>query len=82
MILESNHSYCLGKALLILYNHWAITSVDFKFNISMYLLGKLFFRLFLHWSKNVRAIFQHLLYIRIFKLYDANTRDTLRLSKE
>jgi hypothetical protein len=48
----------------------------------MYLLGKLFFRLFLHWSKNVRAIFQHLLYIRIFKLSDVNAKDQLKLSKE
>jgi len=81
MILESNHSYCIGKALLIVYNHWEITTSDFKFNISMYLLGKLFFRLFLHWSKNVRAIFQHLLYIRIYKLTDLNMRDSLRISK-
>lgn len=68
IVLEGSHCYGLGKALLILYNHFNIFSQEFKFAISMYLMGKLFFRLFLHWSHNVRTIFHHLIYIRINKL--------------
>ena len=33
----------------------------------MYLLGKPFFRLFLHWSHNVRYVFHHLLAFKIYK---------------
>jgi hypothetical protein len=32
----------------------------------MILLGKLFFKLFLNWSKNVRTLFYHLLVFRIY----------------
>lgn len=67
IILEGSHCYSLGKALLLLYNHFNIFSQEFRFAISMFLMGKLFFRLFLHWSFNVRTIFHHLLYIRINK---------------
>lgn len=67
MILEGSHCYTLGKALLLVYNHYNILSQEFKYAISMFLMGKLFFRLFLHWSFNVRTIFHHLLYIRINK---------------
>lgn len=67
----------MGKALILIYNHFNILSPDFKYSVSLYLMGKLFFRLFLHWSQNVRTIFQHLLYVRINKLteYSKNTKN-------
>jgi hypothetical protein len=33
----------------------------------MYLLGSVFFRLFLHWSHNVRYIFNHLIAYKIYR---------------
>ena len=76
MVLESSHCYSLGKALLLLYNHYSIFSQEFRYSISMYLMGKLFFRLFLHWSFNVRTIFHHLLYIRFNKLTEFSNKNT------
>lgn len=81
MVLESSHCYSLGKSLLLLYNHYNIFSPEFRFSISMYLMGKLFFRLFLHWSFNVRTIFHHLLYIRINKLTDFSNKNTKVFSR-
>jgi hypothetical protein len=81
MVLESSHCYSLGKALLLLYNHYSIFSQDFRYTISMYLMGKLFFRLFLHWSFNVRTIFHHLLYIRFNKMTEFSNKNTKIFSR-
>lgn len=81
MVLESSHCYSLGKALLLLYNHYSIFSQEFRYSISMYLMGKLFFRLFLHWSFNVRTIFHHLLYIRFNKLTEFSNKNTKIFSR-
>ena len=81
LILEGSHCYSLGKCLLLLYNHFNIFSQEFRYAISMYLMGKLFFRLFLHWSFNVRTIFHHLLYIRINKLTEFSSKNTKVFSR-
>ena len=44
-------------------------------------MGKLFFRLFLHWSFNVRTIFHHLLYIRFNKLTEFSNKNTKIFSR-
>jgi hypothetical protein len=41
-------------------------SPSFKKTITMYLLGRVFFKLFLHWANNIRFIFHHLLIYRIY----------------
>lgn len=81
LVLEGTHCYSLGKCLLLLYNHFNIFSQEFRYAISMYLMGKLFFRLFLHWSFNVRTIFHHLLYIRINKLTEFTSKNTKAFSR-
>jgi hypothetical protein len=81
MIIEGPHCYSLGKALIILYNHFNIFSSEFKYAVSLYLMGKLFFRLFLHWSFNVRTIFHHLLYIRINKMTEFSGKNNKVFSR-
>ena len=53
--------------MIMLYAHFKIFSLEFRRNLSMLLLGKVFFHLFLHWSKNVRDIFFHLVVMRIYR---------------
>ncbi len=55
-----------GKVLLLLYDHYKLFPVDFRIEACLFLMSKVFFKLFLHWSGNVRAIFHHLLFIRIY----------------
>lgn len=40
--------------------------MDFRIEACLFLMSKVFFKLFLHWSGNVRAIFHHLVFIRIY----------------
>lgn len=65
-ILESDHCFAISKALLLVYKHFNLLSFDCRRDITFFLLGKPFFRLFLNWSFNVRVVFQHLLMFRIY----------------
>jgi hypothetical protein len=39
------------------------------------MLGRIFFKLFLHWSYNVRVIFHHVLVVRIYKFFSKELKD-------
>jgi hypothetical protein len=52
--------------MLVIYDHYKIFPVEFRIEIALYLMTKVFFKIFLHWSPNVRAIFHHLFFIRIY----------------
>lgn len=41
---------------------------EFRREMSLFLLGKVFFRLFLSWSFNIRVVFHHLLLFRLVLL--------------
>jgi len=49
----------------LLYNNYTLFSSTFRKNIAMYLLGKVFFKLFLNWAPNIRIIFHNMLVYRI-----------------
>lgn len=66
-ILESEHSYLLQKTLAIIYKFYFIFTSEFKEDLNKFILSKVFYKLFLHWSQDVRSIFHMLL---IFKVYD------------
>ena len=51
---------------MLIYDHYRLFPVDFRIETCLYLMSKVFFKLFLHWSANVRTIFHHLLFIRIY----------------
>jgi hypothetical protein len=64
-IILSDHSYAIGKCLLLYYNHYNMLNFNIRKDLNMFLLGRVFFKLFLNWSINVRAVFHHLLIFRI-----------------
>lgn len=64
-ILEFNHSYLSIRALWIVYIYYEIFSLQFQNSLDTYLLGKVFYSLFLHWCGHVRRIFMCLLVKKI-----------------
>ncbi|EAR90961.2 hypothetical protein TTHERM_00145660 (macronuclear) [Tetrahymena thermophila SB210] len=65
MILEGDHAMCISKGLAIIYNNYNLLSNDIRQEVIEYLFGNIFFKLFMHWSQNVRYVFHHLLVYRI-----------------
>lgn len=65
IIMEGEFSVAIMKSLVIIYNNYENFNVEFRKNISLYLLGKIFFKLFMHWSSVVRSTFYHLLILKI-----------------
>jgi hypothetical protein len=63
-IYENEHSLCLSKFLWLYYKQGHIMSIDHFTEIVQNIYDKLFFKLFFHWSWQVRNIFYYfLLYI-------------------
>jgi hypothetical protein len=67
VIFEVDFSMATSAALTLIYNNFGFFHLEFQRSLSMYLLGSAFFKLFLHWSHNVRYIFNHLLAYRIYR---------------
>lgn len=84
MILDSDYSFTAGRALHLLYENFESFNEEFKVDVSNYVLGKNFFTYFLHWSKNVRIIFHHLMVVRIniFVVNVLRDSDTPQLLRE
>lgn len=69
LVIENLYSYSTAKALHLVYEQFDLFSYDFRIQLCNYLLGRLFFKLFLHWSYNVRVIFHHLFIVKIHKFF-------------
>lgn len=54
--------------LKLIYDHYNMFAPEFRREMSLFLLGKIFFRLFLSWSFNIRVVFHHLLLFRLVML--------------
>ena len=67
IMLEVDFSVTVSATLTLIYNHFSLFHLEFRRSISMYLMGSVFFRLFLHWSYNVRYIFNYLLAYKIYR---------------
>jgi hypothetical protein len=65
IILESEHALVLARCLTFLYKHHSSFSVALRRELSLLLLGNMFFKLFLSWSKSVRQVFHSMLLYRI-----------------
>ena len=48
-----------------MYDYYEWISPEWRDIVTMYLLGKVFFRLFFHWSYQVRIIFYNFLIIKV-----------------
>jgi hypothetical protein len=67
IVLEVDFTVAVSAFLTLLYNNFDFFHVEFRKNISMYFLGKQFFKLFLHWSYSVRYVFHHLLAFKVYR---------------
>jgi hypothetical protein len=66
LIIETiEHTEAIIRALILIYDFYDWLSPEWRDNISMYLLGKVFFKLFFHWSFQVRIIFFNFLIIKL-----------------
>lgn len=65
IILEGEFGIAIVKVLVIIYNNYENFNIEFRKNISLYLLGKVFFKMFMHWSYPVRSTFYHILILKI-----------------
>ena len=63
--LKSNHAFGIAKSINFWYNYYDLFSNEISEKFSFTLIKYFFFRLFLHWSYNVREIFHHLICYRI-----------------
>mmetsp|Transcript_7043 Transcript_7043/g.6293 ORF Transcript_7043/g.6293 Transcript_7043/m.6293 type:complete len:98 (-) Transcript_7043:1158-1451(-) len=66
MVLEGDHALNIAKVLWMIYNNFNIFSFSIKEKLIEFLLTRNFFRLFLHWSWNVRQIYHYLLLYRLY----------------
>jgi hypothetical protein len=66
IILSSEFAMGISCLLSLLYNHFQLFHAEFRRSLSMYLLGSVFFRLFLNWSHTVRNVFYHLLTYKVY----------------
>jgi hypothetical protein len=66
IILESESSMGISSALTLIYNHFNLYHIEFRRNLSMYMLGKIFWKLFLNWSYTVRKTFYYLITYKIY----------------
>ena len=64
-ILGSHHSYLLQKMLAILFRFYSLFSPEFREALNHYILSRVVYKLFLHWSQDVRSTFHLLVIFRI-----------------
>lgn len=64
--------------LSIIFMNYDNFNVEFKKNLSLYLLGKVFFRLFLNWSFTIRKAFYHVLILKIQRTSDVFDSESRR----
>jgi hypothetical protein len=65
IIIEGEHFYSINRILIIIYDYFMLLSEHGRYQISMFLLGASFFKLYYHWSKDIRYTFYNILLIRI-----------------
>lgn len=69
MVIENLYSYSTAKVLHLLYEQFDFFAYEFRIELCNYILGRIFFKLFLHWSFNVRVILHHVLIVKIYKFF-------------
>jgi hypothetical protein len=65
MCLESEFLFVLESTLILLYTHFDMFHNEFVKNLCLFLLKKVFFKLFLHWSGSIRNVYHHFLIYKI-----------------
>ena len=58
-------SISISQTLALFYNFYDKFEKNFRYELSCYLLGSQFWRLFYHWSYNVRRAYFHLILLKV-----------------
>lgn len=66
MVLEKDDSISVAKAIWFVYKNFFMFPDIIVHEFHEYLFGKVFVKLFLHWSFTVRMIFHRLIWFRIY----------------
>ena len=75
IIIEGENGYAISRFLVIIYHFFDQLGPGFKLQISMYLTGKVFFKLFYHWSSEVRYTFYLIMIIKVQHLNSLRTTE-------
>ncbi|KAL4460366.1 hypothetical protein ABPG74_000117 [Tetrahymena malaccensis] len=82
LVLEGDHAVSISKALWLLTNCFQLLPITQKRDILKVIFSNMFFKLFMHWSPNVRSIFHNFLLYRVNHLHRShktqNKLDTLK----
>jgi len=73
IFIEGEHFYSTNRILIIIFNFYNFMSELAKNQIAMYFMGSSFFKLFYHWSYDVRNIFYNILIMRFKGRKNPNT---------
>ena len=65
IILECDHYQSINRLLIILYSYFDYLNPTVKYQLTMYLMGRAFFKLYFHWNYNIRHIFYLFLEVKI-----------------
>jgi hypothetical protein len=77
IFIDGEHFYNTNRILIIIFNFYNFMTELAKYQVAMYLMGSTFFKLFYHWSYDVRNIFYNILIIR-FKGTKNNTLEKIK----
>lgn len=66
VVFQSQSSFAIAKILVLVEKFWRCFNEEFKENLAMYMMGKVFFKLFFHWSFTIRMIFHIIFISRIY----------------
>lgn len=81
-VVEGEHFYSINRMLIIIYDFLPLLSEHGRYQVAMFLLGNSFFKLFYHWSTDIRNTFFNILLIRIKSLRHRRATEILeRLNK-
>lgn len=64
-ILEGDHYSSMNRLLTMLYNFFDYFGPEGKYQLVMFLMGQIFFKLYYHWSKQIRYTFYMFLLVKI-----------------
>lgn len=73
LIINTNHSFGIANALNFWFKNFNIFSFEINHTLLDILVTLYFYKLSLHWSKNVRDVFIHLLIYRIIPFFEMNS---------
>lgn len=51
VIIDGEHYNSINRLLIVIYNYFEFFNSNARYQIAMYMMGKVFFKLYYHWSK-------------------------------